>query len=178
MSSTDQRARARRPEARAVRATPPRRDVEAEAVERWERDIVAASRAAARRTADPAIEAADLAQVARLRVARRARSAKPMPTRYVRRLIANAVKVRRSHPPVEQLDEGLWAREEAASDVLVRDWIAGLPQRLQAVYRLLYVDARTQREAAVALRVSQPRVTQLHGELLQLARRHLCPSAA
>ena len=91
MSSTQRRARQRRPQARAGRATPRYRDVESQAVERWERDIIAASRAAIRRTADPAIEAADLAQTARIRLARRARTANPMPPPYVRRLIANAV---------------------------------------------------------------------------------------
>ena len=47
----------------------------------------------------------------------------------------------------------------------VQRFVALLPQREQDVYRLLYVEQKTQAEAAQELGISQPRVNQLHNQI-------------
>jgi RNA polymerase sigma factor (sigma-70 family) len=55
----------------------------------------------------------------------------------------------------------------------VRRWVRQLPDSLRRVYEALYVDAVTQREAAIQLGVSQPRIAQFHRQLLQRAKQEL-----
>jgi DNA-directed RNA polymerase specialized sigma subunit len=69
-----------------------------------------------------------------------------------------------------------WAADERS--LSVRLWITSLPQRFQQVYSLLYVHGATQREAARAMGISQPRVAQLHQELLALGRQGFASLAA
>jgi len=44
--------------------------------------------------------------------------------------------------------------------------IGGAPPRLREIFNVLYVDSKSQREAAHVLGVSQPRVAALHQRLL------------
>jgi RNA polymerase sigma factor FliA len=60
-------------------------------------------------------------------------------------------------PSDEQLERGEQARALAAA-------VAGLPERLQLVLSLHYVEGLTYREIAKVLDVSEPRVCQLHGD--------------
>ena len=60
----------------------------------------------------------------------------------------------------------------------VRRWAVDLPTRLARLYQLLYVEGATQREAARQMRLSQPRVAQLHRQLLDAGRRDLASLAA
>lgn len=64
-----------------------------------------------------------------------------------------------------------------SDDVFVRDavrkWVASLPPRMQRVYALLYVEGVSQREAAVRLGLTQPRISQIHQELLERGRADL-----
>ena len=55
----------------------------------------------------------------------------------------------------------------------VREWISGLPRILIKVFVLLYRFGLTQREAAARLRVSQPRICQLHTTLIEHGQRDL-----
>lgn len=48
--------------------------------------------------------------------------------------------------------------------------VAGLPERLQLVLSLHYVEGLTYREIAQVLRVSEPRVCQLHGDAMRRLR--------
>jgi DNA-directed RNA polymerase specialized sigma subunit len=60
----------------------------------------------------------------------------------------------------------------------VATWVRGLSSRLQALYNLVYVHGCTQREVATTIGVSQPRVAQLHRQLLELGRVELAHLAA
>ena len=61
----------------------------------------------------------------------------------------------------------------------VRAWLLELPPRLQEVFRLLYEEGLTQREAAWRLGVSQPRVAAVHRQLITKGRARFCiPIAA
>jgi DNA-directed RNA polymerase specialized sigma subunit len=53
-----------------------------------------------------------------------------------------------------------------------------MPARLRAVFKLLYGSGYTQREPSSVLGLSQPRITQLHQELLQRGRLDLAAVAA
>jgi RNA polymerase sigma factor (sigma-70 family) len=55
----------------------------------------------------------------------------------------------------------------------VRQWIRQLPDRLKRIYDSIYVRGLSQREAATFMRISQPRVSQLHLELLRRGRAEL-----
>jgi RNA polymerase sigma factor for flagellar operon FliA len=60
----------------------------------------------------------------------------------------------------------------------VTDAIAGLPDRLQLVLSLHYVEELSYREIAQVLKVSEPRVCQLHGEAMKLVRARVGEGAA
>jgi RNA polymerase sigma factor (sigma-70 family) len=145
----------------------------------------------------------DLAQEARIRVWRATHSVAPRSSSYIRTVIANALRSavqregmiggdRRSSEhkalsPVFRpmpLPSGF---DRASDEDEPTDWLAvsavqrilrTLPGALRTVYRLLYVDGRSQREAAKVLRVSQPRIAQLHHELLGRVRAVVCKAAA
>ena len=111
---------------------------------------------------------------------------------FVRRLITNEL---RSHIRFEQrrlqlcskevreLDErlpgGLDSRDAEGIDRLcITNWVSKLPGQLRIAFDVLYKQGYTQREASRALSVSQPRVTQLHRELLERGRSDLLALAA
>lgn len=153
-------------------------------VECWDRDIRRAARSRSSRLGG-GHEPSDLAQEARIRLVLVVRSGKEAAP-YLRTVISNAVlaAAKKGRVREEQND----CADELAADVpdpevndtveAVAGWVAGLPRRLKAVYRALYAEELTQREAAKILRVSQPRVAQLHRELLELGRRDLRHLAA
>lgn len=153
-------------------------DAEREALDGWDDDIVRAARASARKRglgADHAL-ADDVAQEVRLAVALAVRKRGVNDERYLRRVISNTTKnaARQSQVMANEVpDEAL---EELPADFepvdvfaarRVRGWIGDQPPQLQAVFRLLYCDDLSQREAATRLGVSQPRVAKLHRQLLE-----------
>lgn len=153
----------------------------------WDDDIRRCARSAA--NGDRAY-AADLAQQARTRLLIANRAMPNAPTAYVRTVIANTVRSAlhreaRSFsaraPMAQELSEDL----EAPAEVLdgrytaaVAAWATRLPARLKAVYEYLYAEERSQREAAGLMKVSQPRVAQLHRQLLERGRVDLAHLAA
>ena len=90
--------------------------------------------------------------------------------------------------PILPIDEVLAERLEDKgprpddNDPWIRDavarWVNGLSKSLQKLYELIYVKGYTQREAASLMGISQPRVTQLHRQLLQRGRQELAHLAA
>lgn len=167
----------------------------------WERTILRAASVAG--SGLVMLDRNDLAQEARIRVWRATRSAPPRSASYMRTVIANALRSaihkegmigggRRSgeHTPLSPvfrpvpLPSGF---DRLADRDEPTDWLAvstvqailrKLPRTLRTVYRLLYVDGWSQREAANVLRVSQPRIAQLHHELLERTRAAICQAAA
>ena len=131
--------------------------------------------------------AEDVAQEVRIRVVRAFRLLSPPPEGYVRTVIKNTVTniVNRPHgffpdavdpQALDAMVSPAWAADERSLNV--RLWTTSLPQRFQQLYSLLYVHGATQREAARAMGISQPRVAQLHHELLALGRQGLARLAA
>ncbi len=159
----------------------------------WDRDIRrAASVAAARPLKDARTE--DVAQDARIQVFRAFQKGRPIAEGYIRRVVANAVRnscrretraLRLVDPkePIELEAIGSDAVDESEDETSSRiadvaAWVHGLSTRLQTIFTLLYVQSNTQREAAELLGVSQPRVAQLHLELLRQGRLELAHLAA
>ena len=64
-----------------------------------------------------------------------------------------------------------------AAEAVAR-WVRTLPTQFQSTYRLLYVQDLTQREAALCMRRTQPRVAQLHRSLILTAANDLRRLAA
>lgn len=62
--------------------------------------------------------------------------------------------------------------------IRVRRWLETLSPVLRHLFGLIYQNGLSQRDAALILRVSQPRVAQLHGELLRLGREALAELVA
>ncbi len=96
--------------------------------------------------------------------------------------VAATLSLSLSQPDASALD-GL-ASPLAASDELIergqlaealREAVAQLPERLQLVLSLHYVEGLTYREIAPILQVSEPRVCQLHTEATAQLRRALRP---
>lgn len=174
MAKTEELVRPGAPGAMATTA----RDAEA-LVRKWDRDIIRSARRAAARFGGGEADADDFAQVARLRLYRALRQHGVRPDPYIRRLIKNAVlraavtEARPFGPLARNRDELVDDRAEGLSEDrltgaidAVRRWAATLPARLLRLRDLLYVDGLSQRDAARALSVSQPRVAQLHADLL------------
>ncbi|HEY1694669.1 MAG TPA: sigma-70 family RNA polymerase sigma factor [Polyangiaceae bacterium] len=152
-------------------------------VSSWERDVVRASRAMARRVGGTRRgDDGDFAQEARTRLLIAFRARGTMPKGYGRRIVRNAVvsAVRRvlrgqrfeaNDIDVDSVEEAAendgWAH---ATSRTVASLIANLPERMRRVYDLLYEQDLSQREAAARLSLTQPRVAQLHRELLEHAR--------
>jgi len=152
---------------------------------RWDRAICAAAR---RRKwlVGRDTEGCDLAQEARVRVLVVSRNNRLISGPYMRRVIANAVlrAALRARPRawLQELNDDLQAASADSGDghsrEEVRRWANELPRRFQDIYRVLYLEGRTQREAAAILGISQPRVAQLHQSLLERGRvelPHLAP---
>ncbi len=148
-------------------------------ITRWNRDVERAThRAAVGGHAEPA----DIAQEVRVRLTTALLSVGPsMPEGYVRLVIRNAALnarrdfVRSSRPDLrDEFPEDVGAAEDEGAKHLTSDiarrvisWVASLPESLQRVYDALYVREFTQREAALAIGISQPRIAQLHAILLK-----------
>jgi len=146
--------------------------------------------AACRRLGGPADIANDIAQNVRISAWKRARSS-PMLlrqgflSRAARWAVSNELRYRErwivggslnvepldpSHEnalPYEALNTDAFARNEVAR------WTKNISKRLRIVYRGLYRLGMSQRRLARRMRVSQPRVAQLHAELLRAGRRGL-----
>jgi RNA polymerase sigma factor (sigma-70 family) len=153
----------------------------------WDRDIRRAARAAAN---GHGADAQDYAQEARLRVLLANRSMPDAPTPYVRAVISNTLKsVRRANAKAFSSNSSM---SEAINDNIPQPtpdnvddrisslmaWMGSLPSSLQQVYRHLYGDGLSQREAARLMKLSQPRVAQLHRQLVSRARKYLTHLAA
>ena len=142
----------------------------------WDEDIRRASRTAARRVGGTAEDAEDFAQEVRIRLFPIAALPQAAAPRYVRKVVANAVKsaVSRTHAIVfEDIDETAEQLMVEPPDPRIADvaaWVSTQPYPLRAVYQHLYVEGLTQREAARVMRISQPRVAQLHQRLLDAGR--------
>jgi RNA polymerase sigma factor (sigma-70 family) len=147
----------------------------------WDADVRRASVVMAHRIGACRADEGDFAQEARIRLLRAYRSRGTMPQGYGRRIVRNAVVSAARRVIREQRqhanDVDVADAEEAVEDdgaahpaTGVEKLIARLPQRMRRVYALLYVQDLSQREAAAKLRVTQPRVAQLHRELLERAR--------
>lgn len=153
----------------------------------WDDDIKRAARAAAR---GHQADSSDLAQQVRTRLVLVYRKWPEAAAPYLRVVIANTIRsaLRRESRAfstrsllAQEIDDELelFADEpsDGRPDVIVR-WVARLPERLRTVYQHLYAEERSQRETALLLNVSQPRVAQLHRQLLELGRQELIRSAA
>lgn len=158
-------------------------------IEEWEEDVQRAAARGAIRSGRPG-DADDFAQEARWRLVTVARRRGISAVPYLRTVIANAVLAAslrlREQLSLEEFDDERAPtpirahtdpRDQMAIDHVV-EWTEKLPARLQRVYRILYREHRSQREAAAILRVSQPRVAQMHRELLNRGRRDLQVLAA
>lgn len=175
-----------RPDLPLVETSPPQNvGYEVAVLEHWDRDIRRAARWRANRQILAGTQADDLAQEARIRVLRVARAYPHAPSHYIRVVIANAVRGAANidrrfsvhSPEVEYVvDE---SQVEPTDDIEVADvtrWVGSLPSNLKEIYALIYLEGRTQREAAKLLGVSQPRVAQLHKELVEKTRKALAGS--
>ena len=130
----------------------------------------------------------DLAQEARLRLFQtfQRRPEKDLP--YFKRTAVNAMLDVYSSEKSNQLEsweldetsgiisdftDAATVTDELSMRVSVQNWIIQLPIRLQQVYKLLYIEDYTQREAAAKLGISQPRVAHLHEQLKERGREEL-----
>jgi RNA polymerase sigma factor (sigma-70 family) len=162
-------------------------------LQKWDRHIRLAARRAAFAVGGDADDANDLAQLARIRLARALdRTSAPLPNRYIRKVIGRAVlnalrddqRTLTAHSPsVRRLDDDFELadrsdRPDHEALKAVRIWARTLPSSFKSIYDLLYGSGSTQREAAAALGISQPRVAQLHRSLVERGRRDLSRFAA
>jgi RNA polymerase sigma factor (sigma-70 family) len=149
----------------------------------WDRDIQRASEAGAKRITGTREDAEDFAQEARIRLFRIASKPQAAASRYVRKVIANAIKTAIDHtgPSLEAINEETQhiAAEQPDQRIAEVDaWLQTISPHLRTIYHYLYVDGRTQRETARLMHISQPRVAQLHSRLLETGRRDLRHLAA
>lgn len=169
-------------------ARPAEPNYEDQVLQAWERDIVRAARFRARNRGLDESAADEFAQAARLRVWGTLRKSRTAPsTPYLRTVIANAIRTPLSSDPAlaaaseivdtDSVDTSLQQSDPLAVDA-VRVWLRTLPVPLQRVYHLLFVKGYSQREAALMLRVSQPRIAQLHRDLLERGNQALHQLAA
>jgi RNA polymerase sigma factor (sigma-70 family) len=154
----------------------------------WDCDIKRAARHRAR-LLDCEADAEDFAQEARIRLLLVTRRLGPRPEGYSRTVIANAIRAtarrERAQGNRVPLEEDIPSVGASPEDVYgiraVTRWVERLPSSLNAIYRVLYRDQRSQRQAGRILGISQPRVAQLHRELLDRGRvelRHVSQSEA
>jgi RNA polymerase sigma factor (sigma-70 family) len=148
----------------------------------WDRDIVRASTSMAHRIgAGRRADDGDFAQEARMRLLIAFRVRGTIPKGYGRRIVRNAIvsaarrvirdqKLHADDVDVDTVEES--PEEDGGRHPVgtVANLIARMPRRMRRVYGLLYEQDLTQREAAAKLRLTQPRVAQLHRELLEQAR--------
>ena len=153
----------------------------------WDADIRRAARAA---WTPGVLDREDFAQQVRLRVLVGHRSQPSAGENYIRTVIANTLRTARRRearslstrsPLACELSEGVLSTQaEPYNECVmgVSTWVADLPARLAEVYQHLYVDGRSQRDAARLMRLSQPRIAQLHSQLLARGHRDLKSLAA
>jgi RNA polymerase sigma factor for flagellar operon FliA len=72
--------------------------------------------------------------------------------------------------PLSPADEQVEQRQAARA---VTAAVSELPERLQLLLSLHYVDGLTYREIAQVMKVSEPRVCQLHGDAMRMLRERL-----
>jgi DNA-directed RNA polymerase specialized sigma24 family protein len=112
-----------------------------------------------------------------------------VPRAYLRVVIVNMLRSIRRHvaqrftagsPLAQPITEELGALVKDPIDTVcdVSIWTSRLPRRLRDVYRHIYEEGRSQRDAAKIMRITQPRVAQLHRQLLEKASRDLANMAA
>lgn len=127
--------------------------------------------------------AEDLAQDVRFHLLRALKAGLAEEPALIRRLITNAVRdrirfertrIQLTSSRMSELDDrnpALLLEASSRPEILtVAMWVASLPGRLRAVFELIYGSGYTQREISSVLGLSQPRITQLHQELLQRGR--------
>lgn len=158
-------------------------------LEMWDADILRAARRATERAGLGALHPAadDMAQEARVRLLRALRLRSVRAEAYLRCTVSNAIKnaardeFRAPRVPLDG-EDALEVDGGEPQDVLARikvaGWIETLPEPLAVVYGHLYIQEASQREAARAMGISQPRVAQLHRDLLQRGHRELAHLAA
>ena len=160
-------------------------------LQQFDRLIMRSARRASRYITGNDGMAEDLAQDVRFHLAR-ALEAERIEEKGIHRLITNALRDRirfersriqlTSHNMAELDDRNtLFSLTDSYTTpeiLTVAKWIGSLPSRLRAVFELLYRFGYTQREACSALGLSQPRITQLHQELLERGRLDLPALAA
>ena len=126
----------------------------------------------------------DLAQEARLRILRVARSGRPLAAPYVWKVIKNAMwsalkryRFNREHesrlPENESQADSEFFVYQPNSDSILTGWIQTLPRRLREVYHLLFIEELTQQEAGLRLNISQARVAQIRQALVERTRERL-----
>ena len=164
-------------------------------LERWDADIHRASEAAVRSFQTRVVDRDDFAQDARLRVLHSYKSDPGRSEAFIRTVIKNSTRnsARSETPYLEKTDlvEDLENIEETANVgafqtteidhfavAAVRRFVSTLPQNLQAVYKFIFQDELTQRDAARRIGVSQPRVAELKRELLRRGKKELTRLAA
>jgi RNA polymerase sigma factor (sigma-70 family) len=153
----------------------------------WDRDIRRASDIAARSFLRQAADRDDFAQDARLRVLRSYKSDPTKSEAFIRTVIKNSTRnsARSEITDLEKTTaletseeaQNATAFEDRATDhfvvAAVRRFISSLPENLQAVYKLIFQDELTQRDAANRMGLSQPRIAELKRELLRRGKKEL-----
>ena len=135
--------------------------------------------------------AGDLAQDIRCHLVDVLRNDPVSDAAFVRKIVTNAIRSRirserrrlqlgsaNAHELDERLPELRGQAPDVARKLSVSMWLSTLPARLRIVFDVLYVRGYTQREASTALNISQPRIAQLHRELLERGRMELSTLAA
>ena len=160
-------------------------EAERRCLERWDKDVIRAAAARAASTSAGANIRKDLEQEARIGVLLALRRGKGHIEPYVRRTIVNAItkaahREMRTHIVAQQQSSTVLdstedhAASHSGNDLLAKaalaDWVDRLPHKLRHVYEHLYVDGCTQRRTADCMGASQPRIAQLHRDLLSRAR--------
>jgi RNA polymerase sigma factor (sigma-70 family) len=152
-------------------------------LDKWNRHIARVAGAVARGSH---VDSGDLAQEARLRLLTVIRAFPEAPDQYIAAVIVNAIRTanRRENryrgDPLDDQQEsharGDIGDLDRALDVSA--WVARQPFRLRRVYRHIYIEGRSQRDTSQMMKVSQPRVAQLHHQLLTNGRTALAYLAA
>lgn len=141
----------------------------------WDPYIKKTARAAAQSVGASGDDADEFAQAARIALWRAIENGAPAEVSYRKSIIKNAMRsaIRRERGAFrslstsrDELDEALLrGRDDEALVSRVSEWARTLPNSLKNIYELLYVQGYTQRDVARKLRVTQPRIAQLHAEL-------------
>jgi RNA polymerase sigma factor (sigma-70 family) len=156
---------------------------EATILDKWSRHIARVAGAVARGSH---VDSGDLAQEARLRLLTVIRAFPEAPDQYVATVIVNAIRTanrRENRYRGDSLDDQQESHAQADTGDFdraldVSAWVARQPVRLRRVYRHVYIEGRSQRETSEMMKVSQPRVAQLHSKLLATGRTALAYLAA